>query len=412
MIIKRPLPGPATSDPSKDRAQYEADCLAGRRFPVAGDTAMQARCHAAWTMREWMEIYARYHLTTLASGWSRRGYIRRCFRELEALAPEPLTRSDLMPWWQQLGAAGQGTANKALMDLRLLYAKMDQWGWSTGPNPAAGLKRFRNYAPRKRFVQPDELGPLLESLAEESLTFQLLFLLCLLVGCRPGEAQQMQWKDVKFWQEPDPRTGQLVWRGRWSKPVTKTDLPHVIPIPTELVTRFQELPHTSEGVFSGHPKHFRRLKPGPVSYAAVHKCWRRICARVGLADVHTHDLRRTCATYLVNRGVNLALVSKGVLNHKNLQTTGVYTQAMMEPVQEAIQNHSAFMMDQDRGAVEVPRDSSQPTAVRPVLSQPVDALPTHADRLRDQRNEAKRIDVAALAPPVRIERASFEEWPG
>ncbi len=70
-----------------------------------------------------------------------------------------------------------------------------------------------------------------------------------------------------------------------------------------------------------------------------------------MEDIRPHDLRRTAATYLVNRGTNLALVSKGVLNHSSLQNTGVYTQSMMEPVQAALQEHSEFVMRGGRAEV-------------------------------------------------------------
>jgi integrase len=163
----------------------------------------------------------------------------------------------------------------------------------------------------------------------------------------------MQWRDVKFWQEPDAN-GQPVWRGRWSKPTTKTDLPHTIPLPTDLVTRFQQLERTSDWIFAGDQTHCRRVKPGPLSYATVHKVWVRIRRRVNMEDIRPHDLRRTAATYLVNRGTNLALVSKGVLNHTSLQNTSIYTQSMMEPVQLALQEHSEFVMRGGRAEVKAP----------------------------------------------------------
>ena len=65
MYARCTLPGPSTIDPKVDRAQYEADCLAGRRFPVVTDTVMQERCRSAWRLREWFEIFRRYHLSTM-----------------------------------------------------------------------------------------------------------------------------------------------------------------------------------------------------------------------------------------------------------------------------------------------------------------------------------------------------------
>jgi integrase len=300
MYVRRTLPGPATTDPKVDRVQYEADCLAGRRFPVVTDTVMQERCRSAWRLREWFEIFRRYHLSNMKDGANRAARLRRYFGELEDLDPNAVTRMMIAPWFQQLGTKGHPTANDALQELKFLYNKMIEWGWHTGNNPVVGIKKFPHSKGRKRFVQLDELEALLGSIAEEPLEFQLIFFLCLNVGCRPGEAVAMQWRDVKCWQEPDAQ-GLIVWRGRWSKPTTKTDLPHTIPIPSELATRFQQLARTSEWIFPGQQTHNRRVKAGPVSYSTVWKAWVRICRRVSLENLHPHDLRRTCATYLVNR---------------------------------------------------------------------------------------------------------------
>ena len=171
----------------------------------------------------------------------------------------------------------------------------------------------------------------------------------------------MKWKDLKLWQEPDA-TGQLVWRGRWTKQVTKTES-HTVPIPSQLVERFLKLDHSSEWVFPGEQTHCRRAQEGPVSYTTVWKAWVRIRKQCGLEDVRIYDLRRTCATYMVNRGANLALVSKGVLNHTNMQHTGVYTQAMTEPVQAALQEHADFVLRGGRKATKSARVLQLPSPV-------------------------------------------------
>jgi integrase len=331
---------------------------------VVTDTVMQARCRSAWRLREWFEIFRRYHLSTVKDSRNRVSRLRRSFSDLGDLDPNAVTRRMIAPWFQQLGMKSHAMANDALQELKFIYNQMFEWGWHEGNNPVTGIKKFPGRKGRKRFVQLDELEALLGSIAEEPPEFQLIFLLCLMVGCRPGEAVAMQWRDVKFWQEPDAN-GQPVWRGRWSKPTTKTDLPHTIPLPTDLVTRFQQLERTSDWIFAGDQTHCRRVKPGPISYATVHKVWVRIRRRVNMEDIRPHDLRRTAATYLVCRGTNLALVSKGVLNHTSLQNTGIYTQSMMEPVQLALQEHSEFVMRGGRAgvkaAVSVPRAPAQPT---------------------------------------------------
>jgi integrase len=371
MYVRFPQFSPATSDPASDPALYEADCLAGRRFPIVTDSAMQQRCLQAWRLREWFEIFKRYHLATVKMRSTRVARIRRYMKDLEDLDPNTVTRRTLTPWFQCLGTRSHVLANTALSELKLVYNKMIEYGWHDGHNPVVGMKCFSRNKHRKRFVHLDELKALLASIAEEPKPFQLIFLLSLNVGCRPGEAVQMKWTDLKVWQEQEERTGQPIWRGRWTKPTTKTDQSHTVPVPSQLVERFLALDHAAEWVFPGEQTHCRRAKPGPVSYSTVWKAWVRIRQRIGLGDVHIYDLRRSCATYLVNRGTNIALVSKGVLNHTNMQHTGVYTQTMTEPVQAALEEHANFVMSggrADRPAPPVrqlPPPLVMPEAVRP-----------------------------------------------
>jgi integrase len=300
--------------------------------------------------------------------------MRRYFNELEDLDPHTITRRTLTPWFQAIGVKSHNTANAMLGELKLIYATMLQFDWFEGNIPTASMKRFARNKPRKRFIQYDELEAVMNSIALEPKPFQLIFLLSLIVGCRPGEAVAMQWRDVKFWQEPDARTGQLIWRGRWKKLHTKTKVKHEVPIPAELVTRFRELDRTSEWIFSGDQTHCRRAKAGPVSYASVWKAWVRIRQRIGMDDLWGYDLRRSCATILANRGTNLGIISKGVLAHTNLQHTGTYVCEMPESVEMALQDHSKFVLGGGRAEVKAPG----------VATAPVRSIVDHS---RDSREE-------------------------
>lgn len=344
-MYRRPkLPGPATSDPKVDQAQYEADCLAGRRFPVVTDAAMQARCRAEWKLREWMEIYRRYHLATKKDASNRLSKLRCHFSELLDLDPNTLTKRDVMPWFHTLGLKSHCLANDCLMELRLIFGKMEDFGWTDRPDPLARLKKFPGNKPRKRYLHYEELPLLLQSIDEEPLQFQAIFLLTLVCGCRPGEAIELLWENLKFWEETDAR-GTLTWRGRWIKPTSKSGESQIIPLPEEIIDRLQRLDRLSTVyVFPGDLQHCRRVADGPVSYSKVHTVWRRVCRRIKIKDLRLYDLRRSCATFMMNRGVSLGTISKGILNHSSLQHSGVYIQEMPETVEHALRDHSRFVL--------------------------------------------------------------------
>lgn len=345
MYVRQTLPGPSTADPKSDRAQYRQDCLAGKRFPVVADTVMQARCRKTWRLREWLELFTRHHLSTMKDGANRASRFRRAWGELEDIAPDALTRRMIAPWFQQLGRTrGPLIANDILQELKFLYNTMINLGWHEGHNPVVGIRKFPGRKPRQRYLQYEELPILLRAIDEEPLQFQAIFLLTLVCGCRPGEAIGLRWENLKFWEEPDAQ-GTRIWRGRWTKPTTKTGVGQIIPLPPEIINRLRRLDHLSdEWVFPGDVQHCRRVREGPVSYSAINVAWRRVCRRMNIHDLWLYDLRRSCATIMMARGVNLGTISRGILNHSSFQHTNVYCQVIPETVEHALRDHSRFVL--------------------------------------------------------------------
>lgn len=367
MYTRQTLPGPSTADPKTDRAQYEHDCLEGRRFPAVTDTAMQERCQKAWRLREWLQIFARHHLAALKDGANRASRFRNAWGELEDIAPDALTRRMIAPWFHQLGRTrGPLIANDILQELKLLYNTMIDLGWHEGHNPVVGIRKFPGRKPRQRYLQYEELPILLHSIDEEPLQFQAIFLLTLVCGCRPGEAIALRWENLKFWEETDAQ-GIQTWRGRWIKKTTKSGVGQIIPLPPEIIDRLRKLDRLSdEWVFPGDLTHCRRVAAGPVSYSKINVVWRRVCRRINIHDLWLYDLRRSCATIMMARGVNLGTISRGILNHASFQHTNVYCQVIPETVEHALRDHSQFVLG--GGHVKVKPAPAQPS---PASTQPI-----------------------------------------
>jgi site-specific recombinase XerD len=76
-----------------------------------------------------------------------------------------------------------------------------------------------------------------------------------------------------------------------------------------------------------------------LSHEFWHARWTEIRDRAGLQDVQLRDLRRTCATRLLDRGMDLISLSKGVLNHSNLTTTKTYARPTLERVGQHLDAH-------------------------------------------------------------------------
>ena len=68
---------------------------------------------------------------------------------------------------------------------------------------------------------------------------------------------------------------------------------------------------------------FLRALPLGLSYWQLHKEFSVAREKAGLPHVRIHDLRHTCASWLINKGVDLYTVGK-ILGHASPMTTARY----------------------------------------------------------------------------------------
>lgn len=280
-------------------------------------------------MTTFLPLFLQQHVATLKDTVNVETRLRLYFTPLRQTRLQDLTRLQILEWFNGIAAHSPAQANHCLSLLRTMYAKAQAWGLYDGENKARFIQKRPKHN-RKRYLHPEELARLLTVLKDAPAWVQAYLHLCLTVGSRPGEARVIKWDHLSFFEE------QGAWVGRWTKPTTKTT-PHSIPLPTELANRLCLLPRLGPYVFPGHCNHT------VVSKSQVFAEWRKVRHAAGLPDVHLHDLRRTCATYLADEGANLSVISKGVLNHTNLQTTSIYVQQMQAPVAKALEAHSAVL---------------------------------------------------------------------
>jgi hypothetical protein len=74
------------------------------------------------------------------------------------------------------------------------------------------------------------------------------------------------------------------------------------------------------------------------SFTWWHNNWAEVRRRAGLKDVQQRDLRRSCATDLTEY-LDLVSISKGILNHRDLNTTQIYVQPVNKRIVEAMDEH-------------------------------------------------------------------------
>jgi len=192
----------------------------------------------------------------------------------------------------------------------------------TLPNPVTGRK-YDGIEHRVRWLTTAEAQRLI-SAAEASRTGYLadFIRLALHTGMRKNELLGLEWSRVDL-------ANRLIHLGAEH---TKTNTRRSIPI-NEIA--LQALRHRLE----------QRMRAGVtpwVFYGSdggrigdIKKAFGAACRRAGIADFHIHDLRHTCASWLVSSGVPLSEVA-ALLGHASTRTTEIYAHLAPERVRAAV----------------------------------------------------------------------------
>lgn len=162
-----------------------------------------------------------------------------------------------------------------------------------------------------RALTPTEVQQLFT--VEDRSHYRLLWLFLLETGCRLSEALDSPWS----WFDLRERT--------WTVPATARKVKRAVSLPLS--------DHATDALrgLKGHGL----TRPFPITRHAVSARWERLRLRLVEAhgqqweDLSPHKLRHTCATRLLEAGVDIRVV-KEWLGHTNIQTTVKYTHVSAE----------------------------------------------------------------------------------
>lgn len=200
---------------------------------------------------------------------------------------------------------------------------------------------------RKRWARHDEADHLLAAAvstaqccaknirAWHATTLRTLILFLLLTGCRIGEALTLEWADV------DLAAHWLVFRNtkRDKRGADQPGEDRGVPIHRQLVIALANLPVPADGRSRGRvfTTHAGRPYADRSSYGGggrVKRTWDGLCRRA-VWPICIHDLRHTCATWLLMAGVSEE-VRDEVLGQASSETGRRYAHVPRPLLMEAI----------------------------------------------------------------------------
>lgn len=273
----------------------------------------------ALTVAEWIKHYID-HLTGIDKRTrdDYRGYLRKDIGPVLGDIPlTELSRDDIGLWVQgmeQAGASGKTIANKHGSLLSPALTAAVAAGHIPG-NPAAGTRLPSTVRQEMVFLSHDEFNRLLEEIPE---VWQPLTEFLVTSGARWSEATALYPSDVtranhtvrisRAWKRQPYRIG-----------TTKTKRSNrTINVPPHVLDK---LDYSGEYLFT-NPGRGRRAVGGPVRAPNFRaNVWWPAVARAKLEPrPRIHDLRHTCASWLIAAGTPLPVI-QGHLGHESIKTT-------------------------------------------------------------------------------------------
>ena len=245
---------------------------------------------------------------------------------------------------QLANPSGEGEAQKAMRSLSSVLGFFEEDVLQDGTrllplgNPCRVLKAKGIRKPLKKregYLTLKQRLDLRDSLSRAShpewknkpLTNQqaIFVMVLLLSGLRKDEARLLRWEDISF----DDRTITI--------PETKNGKAHVLPMTSKMRGLLEQVQNDSEWVFESP-----RLKGKPASMSRVVE---RISQDLGTNFTH-HDIRRTVATLLAERGLSSDQIGI-LLNHANKGQTQDYIQRTIQQIIPLMENIENDLFDTD-----------------------------------------------------------------
>ena len=208
------------------------------------------------------------------------------------------------------------TINRYMAVLKLVFnMATEMWGQSL---KKPYIPRHKEKKGRLRYLTDDEEQFLEDYLvqSEDKLVYSELFTCLLDTGMRFAELNELQYDDINF----DDNVIHC-WRN-------KGDRPRTIPMTDRVYT-----------ILWQQKKLYGGTHPFRLSYDTAHNLFTKFKKALGKEDDNDlciHALRHTCASRLVQRGVELYTV-KEILGHSSIQVTEKYAHLNSESIKAAMQ---------------------------------------------------------------------------
>lgn len=285
-----------------------------------------------WTYDQMMLDYLRATQSLKRSAARDRDIARHLQRVFRDRVLSSLGAQDIRAYVELRRA--EGTKNSTIhRELSLFSAAINyarrEWGWEI-PNPVSGRKPGQGEG-RVRWITQEEAARLIAAAADTQLARHLpdFLHLALNTGCRSQEMLGLEWNRV------DMKHRLIYLEAEHSKDKRRASVPLNKGAYNTILNRarFRDA-HCPDSPWVFCNKAGERIQSVKRSFATA-------CRRAGIHNFRPHDLRHTCAAWLVQSGVDLSRV-RDLLRHKSVVMTERYAHLAPHNVRAAVETLDAM----------------------------------------------------------------------
>lgn len=242
-------------------------------------------------------------------------------RSIRSIAPTDIRRYIAM---RKTEGASASSINKEIGLLSAAIGYVNQeLGWEL-PNPTKGCKQ-KEPEGRVRWISRAEAAALIRAAERDPRATHLpdFIILALHTGCRKQELLGLEWRRV------DLQARLIFLESHHTKSRKRRSIPLNRMAREAIVNRMRfRVQHCPASPWVFCDKKGNRIQDVKRSFATA-------CRRAGIEDFRIHDLRHTCAAWLVSAGVPIAEV-RDLLGHTSIEMTERYAHLAPENIREAV----------------------------------------------------------------------------
>ena len=184
--------------------------------------------------------------------------------------------------------------------------------------------------PEMQFWTPDEFAAFIRQV--KSPDYKMLFEFLYITGCRRGEALALSWNDIDMGKKTVRINKSVTFKAKDKDQSFKVTTPknvgsnRIVSLPDFLCEDLAAYRQWQAAHFEKISFVFNGEKPLPPT--TITRVMQTASDKAGVKRIRVHDLRHSCASFLIHSGLSIVAVSKR-LGHNNVeQTLNTYSHMM------------------------------------------------------------------------------------